>query len=151
MSEQSNENENLKNHAAELEEQNLELHQMVTELQDQVRRIKLLQDEATDDSILSQHDISVLQETDKLHIPENIQLKNENQRLKTLNAALQEQQGNQKSRVNGMEHQIHKLNDDNKHLRGVVVYKLQFLDFFSELNHVFTSGSVLLEHRSLNA
>ena len=142
MAEQAVEMGRLREQVNDLEEQNLELHQLVQELQEQLRRAKSTTGDSPLDRSAGHAEISIMEETDKLHVPENIQLRNENQRLRTLNAALQEQQGNQKSRVGELEHQIHKLRGDNKALReDALMSKNNLMDMETFARESLNSGA----------
>ena len=79
----------------DLEEQNLELSQFVQQLKDELKRVQISSQDEEMGSVGMAEQISILDETNELHVPQNIQLKNENQRLRTLNAALQERMHNQ--------------------------------------------------------
>ena len=74
----------------ELEDQNLELSQFVQQLKDELKRVQISGENEELSKVGVTEQISILDETNELHVPENIQLKNDNQRLRTLNAALQD-------------------------------------------------------------
>ena len=84
----------------DLEEQNLELSQFVQQLKDELKRVQISSQDEKMGSVGMVEQISILDETNELHVPQNIQLKNENQRLRTLNAALQERMHNQSWKFN---------------------------------------------------
>merc|ERR1712025_656401 len=101
----------------DLEEQNLELSQFVQQLKDELKRVQISSQDEEMGSVGIAEQISILDETNELHVPQNIQLKNENQRLRTLNAALQEQQGKERSRVGDFEREMHRLKTENRRLK----------------------------------
>ena len=103
MSDQAGHNERLRSQVQELEEQNLELHQSVQRLQQELNRINIESESRTfDDSVDSigyQRENSIGSEIDGSHIPENLRLKNEIKRMTTINAAMLEQQSQQRNAV----------------------------------------------------
>ena len=103
MSDQAGHNDRLRSQVQELEEQNLELHQSVQRLQQELNRINIESESRTfDDSVDSigyQRENSIGSEIDGSHIPENLRLKNEIKRMTTINAAMLEQQSQQRNAV----------------------------------------------------
>lgn len=101
MSDQAEHNDRLRSQVQDLEEQNLELHQMVNQLQDELKRIKTEQSMNLEDS--ANESILVFEsfgnEVNGAHIPENMRLKNEIQRMTTLNTAMLEQQNQHRCAV----------------------------------------------------
>ena len=73
----------------ELEDQNLELAQIVQQQKDELKQERIpVENEELSVEVSEQK--CILDEINELRVPENIQLKNDNQRLRTLNAALQD-------------------------------------------------------------
>ena len=102
MSDQAGHNDRLRSQVQELEEQNLELHQTVQRLQQELKRINIESERTFDDSVDSigyQRENSIGSEIDGSHIPENLRLKNEIKRMTTINAAMLEQQSQQRNAV----------------------------------------------------
>ena len=73
----------------ELEDQNLELAQIVQQQKDELKQERIsVENEELSVEVSEQK--CILDEINERRVPENIQLKNDNQRLRTLNAALQD-------------------------------------------------------------
>ena len=103
MNDQADHNDRLRGQVQELEEQNLELHQSVQRLQEELKRMKMENDrtnfDESSESLGGLKDQSLGSEIDGSHIPENIRLKNEIKRMTTINAAMLEQQSQQRNNV----------------------------------------------------
>lgn len=134
MGDQAEHNDRLRGQVQELEEQNLELHQSVQRLQEELKRIKLEgadqanMDESSD-SLAGLKDHSIGSEIDGSHIPENIRLKNEIKRMTTINAAMLEQQSQQRNAVGDLERQLNRIKDENNRLQNqLVMEKTHSLD-----------------------
>ena len=133
MGDQAEHNDRLRGQVQELEEQNLELHQSVQRLQEELKRMKLDADQAnmdeSSDSLAGLKDHSIGSEIDGSHIPENIRLKNEIKRMTTINAAMLEQQSQQRSAVSDLERQLNRIKDENNRLQNqLVMEKTHSLD-----------------------
>ena len=95
----------------DLEEQNLEFHQLVQQLQEELKRMKLnetLQLETAEINDSNPRDQSLRSEIDGSHIPENLRLRNEIKRMTTINAAMLEQQNQQRNAVSDLERQLNR-------------------------------------------
>ena len=95
----------------DLEEQNLEFHQLVQQLQEELKRMKLnetLELESAEINDSFPREQSLGSEIDGSHIPENLRLRNEIKRMTTINAAMLEQQNQQRNAVSDLERQLNR-------------------------------------------
>ena len=103
----------LRDQIGDLEDQNMELNQKIQELQDEQRRLNVDKNNSLDTITEEPGSLSFIEEADRLNAPEIIQLRCDNQRLRTLNAALQEQQKSHSRRVGDLEGDLYKAMDEN--------------------------------------
>ncbi|CBY39395.1 unnamed protein product, partial [Oikopleura dioica] len=106
----------LRDQIGDLEDQNMELNQKMQGLQDDLRGLNIDRNNSLD-TIAEEPGVSFIEEADRLNAPEIIQLRCDNQRLRTLNAALQEQQKSHSRRVGDLETDLYKAVDENKRLK----------------------------------
>ena len=105
----------------DLEEQNLELHQLVQQLQDELKRINMerslnAEDSGLDDSAHANELLSFGSEVNGGIIPENLRLKNEIKRMQTLNTAMLEQQNQHRCAVSDLERELNRVKNENNRL-----------------------------------
>ena len=87
---------------------------MVQKSQEELKRMKLnetLQLETAEINDSNPRDQSLRSEIDGSHIPENLRLRNEIKRMTTINAAMLEQQNQQRNAVSDLERQLNRSAD----------------------------------------
>ena len=101
MNDHAEHNDRLRAQVQDLEEQNLDLLQTVNQLQDEIKRMKMQESINLEDSANESFRVleSFSTEVNGSHIPENLRLKNEIQRMTTLNTAMLEQQSQHRTAV----------------------------------------------------